>query len=82
MGLRTLWAQSDNLFDKLGQAEQHASPCQPKVGAHIRSHIENQPAAPYLRAQIIAAQEQALEAAQTRLAALEDELTRQPLRRW
>lgn len=68
----------DSLFDKLGQAEQQASPLDPIAVAHIRSHIESQAAAPYLMAQTIVAQEQALEAAQTRLAALEDELTRRP----
>lgn len=68
----------DQLFDKLGQAEQQASPREPVAEAHIRSRIDKQPGAPYLMAQTIVVQEQALNAAQTRLAALEDELTRRP----
>jgi len=68
----------DNLFDKLAQAEQQASPREPMAEAHIRSRIEHQPGAPYLMAQTIVAQEQALEAAQTRLTSLQDELTRRP----
>ena len=68
----------DNLFDKLGHAELQASPREPVAEAHIRSHIDNQPAAPYLMAQTIVAQGQALGAAQTRLAALKGELTRHP----
>lgn len=68
----------DSLFDKLGQAERQAIPLDPIAEAHIRSHIDGQPAAPYLMAQTIVAQEQALETAQTRLVALEDELTRRP----
>jgi len=68
----------DGLFQKLGQAEQQAGPCEPVAEAHIRSHIANQPAAPYLMAQTIVAQEQALEAAQTRLAALENQLKQRP----
>jgi len=68
----------DDLFDKLGQAEHQAGPREPIAEAHIRSRIENQPAAPYLMAQTIVMQQQALEAAQTRLAGLEDELTRRP----
>jgi len=68
----------DDLFDKLRQAESQAGPREPAAEAHIRSRLQNQPGAPYLMAQTIVMQQQALEAAQARLAGLEDELTRRP----
>jgi hypothetical protein len=68
----------DNLFDKLAQAEGQAGQRDPDAESHIRSRMANQPGAPYLMAQTIVMQQQALEAAQTRLAALEDEMTRRP----
>jgi hypothetical protein len=68
----------DDLFDKLAQAEQRTGPRDPVAEAHIRSRMQNQPAAPYLMAQTIVMQQQALEAAQTRLTGLEEELARRP----
>ena len=68
----------DDLFDKLAQAELQAGPREPIAEDHIRSRIEKQPGAPYLMAQTVVMQQQALEAAQTRLAALEDELKQRP----
>jgi hypothetical protein len=68
----------DDLFDKLAQAELRTGPRDPAAEAHIRSRMQNQPAAPYLMAQTIVMQQQALEAAQTRLTALEEEVARRP----
>ena len=68
----------DELFDKLAQAEQQAGPREPVAEAHIRSRIDRQPGAPYLMAQTIVMQQQALEAAQARITALEDEVARRP----
>lgn len=68
----------DHLFDKLRDAERQASPREPVAETHIRSHIAAQPGAPYLMAQTIVMQEQALETAQARITGLEDELTRRP----
>lgn len=68
----------DDLFDKLAQAEQQAGPREPLAEAHIRSRIAAQPGAPYLMAQTIVMQTQALEAAQSKLASLEEELARRP----
>ena len=68
----------DHLFDKLRDAERQASPREPVAETHIRSRIEAQPGAPYLMAQTIVMQEQALEAAQARITGLEDELARRP----
>jgi hypothetical protein len=68
----------DDLFDKLSDAERQSSPPEPVAQAHILSRVERQPGAPYLMAQTIVAQEHALGAAQARIAALEEELTRRP----
>jgi uncharacterized protein len=68
----------DDLFDKLAQAEQQAGPREPTAEAHIRSRMASLPGAPYLMAQTIVMQQQALETAQARLAALEDEVARRP----
>lgn len=68
----------DSLFDKLRQAERHGGPIEPDAEAHIRARVDRQPGAPYLMAQTIVAQEQALGSAQTRIADLEGELSRRP----
>ena len=68
----------DHLFDKLREAVRQASPREPVAETHIRSRIQAQPGAPYLMAQTIVMQEQALEAAQARITGLEDELARRP----
>lgn len=68
----------DHLFDKLREAEWQASPRDPVAEAHIRSRVQAQPGAPYLMAQTIVMQEQALEAAQARITGLEDEPARRP----
>ena len=68
----------DHLFDKLRDAERQAAPREPVADAHIGSRIAAQPGAPYLMAQTIIMQEQALEVAQERITGLEDELARRP----
>ena len=68
----------DDLFDKLARAERQAGPREPVAEAHIRSRIDAQPGASYLMAQTIVMQTHALEAAQSRLTALEEELARRP----
>ena len=68
----------DDLFDKLNQAERQSSQPEPMAQAHIRARIEQQPAAPYLMAQTIVAQEHALRGAEARIAGVEAELARRP----
>ena len=68
----------DGLFDKLREAERQGGPIEPDAEAHIRARVDRQPGAPYLMAQTIVAQEQALGSAQTRIADLEGELSRRP----
>ena len=61
------------LFAKLGAVETRVGPRDPEAEAFIRSAIAAQPGAPYYMAQTIIVQEQALEAANRRIEALEAE---------
>ena len=67
----------DDLFGKLRQAEAQSGPRDAQAESYIREHVARQPAAPYLMAQAIVIQEQALAASQARIAALEQELREQ-----
>ncbi|KQT41974.1 hypothetical protein ASG43_16950 [Aureimonas sp. Leaf454] len=64
-----------NLFGKLSEAERTAPPRDPEAEGFIRESVERQPGAPYYMAQTIIIQEQALEAAQARIQALEAEVS-------
>jgi hypothetical protein len=66
----------DDLFGKIAEAEHQSGPRDAQAEAYIRDKIAAQPAAPYLMAQTIVIQEQALEAAQAEIEALEYELSR------
>jgi uncharacterized protein len=66
----------EDLFRKLADAERQTGPRDPEAEAFIRDRIANQPAAPYLMAQTIVVQEQALNAAQAHIEQLEYELSR------
>jgi len=68
----------EDLFDRLREVERRAAPRDPEAEAFIRSEIVQQPAAPYYMAQTIVVQEQALEAAQARIAELEGTAGRGP----
>ena len=68
----------EGLFGKLSAAERQAGPRDPEAEAFIRDRMAAQPAAPYLMAQTIVVQEQALNAAQQRIEQLEYEMASQP----
>lgn len=68
----------DELFGKVRQAEQQSGPRDPAAEEYIRTHVTQQPAAPYYMAQAIVVQEEALKAAQTRIEQLEREVTSRP----
>ena len=59
------------LFDKLATVERQSPPRDGELEAFIRDKIARQPGAPYYMAQTIVIQEQALAAAEARLAELE-----------
>ena len=59
------------LFDKLATVERQSPPRDGESEAFIRDKIARQPGAPYYMAQTIVIQEQALAAAEARLAELE-----------
>ena len=61
----------DELFGKLRQAEAQAGPRDGEAEALIGEHVAGQPAAPYLMAQAIVVQQDALERAQARIKELE-----------
>lgn len=61
----------DALFGKLAQVEHQAGRRDPEAEAFIGQQIARQPGAPYFMAQTIVVQEQALNAAQARIEALE-----------
>ena len=81
----------EDLFDKLATVERQSPPRDGESEAFIRDKIARQPGAPYYMAQTIVVQEQALAAAEARLAELEAascrgaagewRLFRQPVRR-
>jgi hypothetical protein len=60
-----------DLFDRLADAERRSPPRDPEAEAFIRERIAAQPAAPYYLAQTVIVQQQALEAAQDRIAEFE-----------
>ena len=64
------------LFDKLATVERQSPPRDGESEAFIRDKIARQPGAPYYMAQTIVIQEQALAAAEARLAELEAKLSR------
>lgn len=64
----------EDLFGKLAAVERQSSPRDPDAEAFIRERLTHQPGSPYFMAQTIVVQEQALAAANARIA----ELERQP----
>jgi uncharacterized protein len=60
-----------DLFSRLAEAEQRLPQRDPEAEALIRSEVARHPAAPYYMAQVIVAQQQALETAGRRIEALE-----------
>jgi uncharacterized protein len=68
----------DELFGKLRQAEAQSGPRDPQAESYIREQVARQPAAPYLMAQAIVIQEQALAASQARIKELEQQAREQP----
>lgn len=66
----------DALFDKLSQVERQVPHRDAEAEAFIRDTVARQPAAPYYMAQTVIVQEQALNAAQARIEALEAEVAR------
>jgi len=68
----------EGLFAKLGEVERQSGPRDAEAEAFIRSRIDAQPGAPYFMAQTIVVQEHALNAAQARIAELEQQLASRP----
>ncbi len=68
----------DELFDKLGVAEQQSGARDREAESLIQQHLVRQPAAPYYMAQAIVFQEEALRQAQQRIQQLESELAQRP----
>jgi uncharacterized protein len=64
----------EGLFGKLAEVERQSGPRDMEAEAFINSRIGTQPGAPYFMAQTIVVQEQALNAAQARIADLEQQL--------
>jgi hypothetical protein len=60
-----------SLFERLAEVERRTPRRDPQAEAFIRQQIAAQPAAPYYLAQTVIVQQQALEAAQERIAELE-----------
>jgi hypothetical protein len=61
----------EGLFTKLSKVEQQSGPRDAEAEKFISDHVSTQPGAPYFMAQTIVVQEQALAAAQERIAQLE-----------
>lgn len=61
----------EELFERLAEIERQGAPRDPEAEAFIRRRLAAQPAAPYYMAQTIVALEEALNAAQERIAELE-----------
>lgn len=59
------------LFDRLAEVERRSPPRDAEAAALIRASVSQQPASPYYMAQTIVVQQQALEAAEQRIAQLE-----------
>jgi hypothetical protein len=68
----------DGLFGRLRQAESQGVPRDREAETHIANLVRQQPAAPYYKTQAIVVQEQALQAAQSRIQQLEQELAQRP----
>jgi uncharacterized protein len=68
----------DGLFGRLRQAESQGVPRDREAETHIANLVRQQPAAPYYMTQAIVVQEQALQAAQSRIQQLEQELAQRP----
>jgi uncharacterized protein len=66
------------LFDKLATVERRSPPRDAESEAFIRDKVARQPGAPYYMAQTIVVQEQALAAAEARLAELEAQAAETP----
>jgi len=69
----------ERLFAKLGEVKRQSGHRDAEAEAFIKSRIAAQPGAPYFMAQTIVVQEQALNAAQARIAELEHELEGRPV---
>jgi hypothetical protein len=68
----------DDLFDKLERVGREAPPRDPDADNHIHARIARNPGAPYLMAQTLVAQQQALEEAYHRMQDLERQLEERP----
>jgi len=68
----------EGLFHRLAEVERRGAARDPEAEALIRAEIARLPGAPYYMAQTILVQEQALRAAQERVAALEEQQRRRP----
>jgi uncharacterized protein len=68
----------EQLFGKIAQVERQATPPDAQAAEFIRAQINQQPNAPYYMAQTIVVQEQTLNAAQSRIQQLEQELASRP----
>jgi hypothetical protein len=68
----------DDLFDKLERVGREALPRDPDADNHIHARIARNPGAPYLMAQTLVAQQQALEEAYHRMQDLERQLEERP----
>ena len=68
----------DELFGKLRQAEAQSGPRDAQAEGCIREQVARQPAAPYLMAQAIVIQEQALAQSQARIQQLEEQIRSRP----
>src|SRR5688572_2378392 len=68
----------DALFDRLQGAERQSGARDAGAEGYIRERVSRQPAAPYYMAQAIIVQEEALKAAQQRIAELEREVEARP----
>jgi hypothetical protein len=68
----------EGLFDRLKQAEAQGGPRDVEAEHLIASLVQQQPAAPYLMAQAVIVQEQALKQLQRRVEALEKDLASRP----
>jgi hypothetical protein len=68
----------EELFGKLRQAEAQSGPRDAQAESFIREQVSRLPSAPYLMAQAIVIQEQALAASQARIQELEQQLRTRP----
>ena len=68
----------EQLFGKLAEVERQATAPDAEAASLINSQIARQPSAPYFMAQTIIVQEQALSAAQGRIAQLEQQVAARP----